>query len=241
MAKYKCPTYGDCDRANAGETFERSPGEDLKCPGCGTLLELQATQGVPSRKKPVVAIVAGLVLVLVSGAGWYLMRPSANGVVPEVAEETAAASAPIAMKEASTAAVSAKLLPSEAETQDLRKEGDAQLANGDTTAAEQASNKAVANEMLKVAVSKLGQGKLEEAEKELREVLVRNPGNSLAYYNMAVLRLKQGKSDEAMREMEASFVAGFSHFDLMDKDADLDGLRKDARFQKLVLQYRPVK
>ena len=42
MAKYKCPTLGDCDNANSGEVFERSPGDDVKCPKCDTPMELQA-------------------------------------------------------------------------------------------------------------------------------------------------------------------------------------------------------
>lgn len=43
---------------------------------------------------------------------------------------------------------------------------------------------------------------------------------------------------DALKEFEASFMAGFSHFDKMDQDPDLDGLRKDARFTELVAQYR---
>ena len=59
-----------------------------------------------------------------------------------------------------------------------------------------------------------------------------------AAVSLAVLRLKQGRRDDALKEFEASFMAGFSHFDKMDQDPDLDGLRKDARFTELVAQYR---
>jgi len=33
-------------------------------------------------------------------------------------------------------------------------------------------------------------------------------------------------------------MAGFSYFDKMDQDSDLDVMRKDARFNVLVAQYR---
>ena len=66
----------------------------------------------------------------------------------------------------------------------------------------------------------------------------RDPKQSLVSYNMAVLRLKQGRKDEALKELEASFMDGFSYFDQMDKDTDLDGIRKDARFNDLVAIYR---
>ncbi|RQW26589.1 hypothetical protein EHS17_09350 [Rhodobacteraceae bacterium CH30] len=236
MAKYKCPTYGDCDRANAGEVFERSPGEDLKCPGCGTLLEAQAVETIKGGKKPLAVIVAGVALVLAGGTVWYVTKSPVEEAAPA---GMVVASAPTVVAAAKVGGD--KLLPSDMETSALRKDGDAQLANGDSTAAEQSSNKAAANEMLKSAVAKMGQGKLDEADQELREVLVRSPGHPLAYYNVAVLRLKQGKTDEALKEMEASFLSGFSHFDAMDQDADIDALRKDARFQKLVLQYRTSK
>jgi hypothetical protein len=58
------------------------------------------------------------------------------------------------------------------------------------------------------------------------------------YYNLAVLRLKQGRTDEALKEFEASFLNGFTYFDEMTKDPDLDGIRNDPRFVALVNKYR---
>ncbi len=79
MAKYKCPTLGDCDNANSGEVFERSPGDDVKCPKCDTPMELQAGgqvgPGGPNKKIAVAAVAGVLVLALGAGGYWYMQRP----------------------------------------------------------------------------------------------------------------------------------------------------------------------
>jgi predicted negative regulator of RcsB-dependent stress response len=130
------------------------------------------------------------------------------------------------------------IAPSDAETKALRKDSQDKLTSGDAASAEQAGNKAAANEMLKLAIAKMSQGKLEDAEKELLAARERDPKQSLVSYNLAVLRLKQGRKDDALKEFEASFMAGFSHFNQMDQDTDLDILRKDPRFNELIAQYR---
>lgn len=237
MAKYKCPTLGDCDKANSGEVFERSPGDDLKCPQCSTLLELQAgTSGNAGggNKKMLVAAIAG-VLVLAVGAGgyWYLARPlAAATVIVEAAPALIETAQAVAEQ-----AKSAVLAPDDQETKALRIEGDQKLASGDAAGAEAASSKAAANEMLKAAISKMAQGKLDEAEKELGEARLRDQTNVLVSYNMAILRLKQNRTDDALGEFERSFNDGFSYFEQMAQDRDLDTLRKDKRFQQLLSRY----
>ena len=237
MAKYKCPTLGDCDKANSGEVFERSPGDDLKCPQCSTLLELQAgTSGNAGggNKKMLVAAIAG-VLVLAVGAGgyWYLARPlAAATVIVEAAPALIETAQAVAEQ-----AKSAVLAPDDQETKALRIEGDQKLASGDAAGAEAASSKAAANEMLKAAISKMAQGKLDEAEKELGEARLRDQTNVLVSYNMAILRLKQNRTDDALSEFERSFNDGVSYFEQMAQDRDLDTLRKDKRFQLLLSRY----
>jgi tetratricopeptide (TPR) repeat protein len=238
MAKYKCPTLGDCDRANAGEIFERAPGEDLTCPGCSLLLEAQTMPSslTGARKLPVIgAAAAGLFLL--AGAGYlYQKRAAAPAdlAVTTTAQATPMSTAPV---DAPTSAVLG-MVPSDAETQALRIQSDAQLARGEAAEAEAASNKAATNEMLKQAIAKMAQGKLDEAEKDLAELEVRSPKHSLVYYNMAILRLRQGRTEDALKEFEASFMAGFSYFDKLDQDSDLDGMRKLPRFVALVAKYR---
>jgi hypothetical protein len=265
MAKYKCPSLGDCDKANAGEIFERVPGEDLKCPACQALLMPQMTPSTPSGGKAKVLIAAGVAVLALAAGGGYFYTKSAPVMVEPVS--IAAASTPVAAEPVSIAAAPAPVVaapvltpavmpaaasavagpaaktgiaPSDAETRALRMQGDAQLARGGAAEAELASSKAAANEMLKMAIAKMAQGKLDEAEKDLNEARARAPKQPLVYYNMAILRLKQGRTDDALKQFEASFIAGFSYFDQMDQDSDLDGLRKTPRFVELVAKYRTL-
>jgi len=244
MGKYKCPTLGDCNKANSGEIFERSPGEDLKCPGCGTLLEPQITrsdsQGV--NKIPLIAAVVGVIALIAMG-GYFYKKSATVIATPVIAIEPPVASVaiPIAIQTApplDKQPSESGLPPSSAETRELRQDSDIKLSKGDASGAELASNKAASNEMLKVAIAKMAQGKLDEAEKEFDDVLARDPKQFLVYYNKAILRVKQKRSDDALKELEASFMAGFPFFDKMDMDNDFDGLRKNPRFTELVARYR---
>ena len=243
MAKYKCKNLGECDRANSGEVFEIAAGDDMKCPSCGTgsMLEVVKTPtggGSEGSKLPLIAG-AAVAVALLAGGGYYFTagRSRAPAAIPP----TESAPAPVRAIEpppAATAATASGMAPTEAETKALRKDSENKLAAGDAVNAEQASNKAAANEMLKLAIAKMAQGKLDEAAADLLAARERDPKQSLVPYNLAVLRLKQGRKEEALKEFEASFMAGFSYFDKMDQDPDLEVMRKDARFNELVAQYR---
>lgn len=252
MAKYRCPTLGDCEKANSSEIFERSPGEDLKCPACGTLLEPQMTSSTSSSRKKTPFIAAGLFAVASIAVGAYFYMQSPTVVVKPIASaasteapvekaETPAPSQAVAVQTVERVASNPSktgIAPSDAETKELRLKSDANLVRGGAAEAELASSKAAANEMLKVAIAKMAQGKLDEAEKDLIEARTRAPKQSLVYYNMGILRLKQGRVDDALNEFESSFKTGFSHFDKMDEDTDLDGLRKNPRFIEMIAKYR---
>jgi tetratricopeptide (TPR) repeat protein len=252
MAKYKCKSLGVCEKATAAEIFDRTAGDDLKCPSCSSpLVPLDTPAGGGSRSKTPLIAGAVAALALLGGGGYYLTagRTKAPETPPLVQESPAsaaavavAASVPV-LAPASAPVVAAPtaasgIAPSEAETKALRKDSQDKLTAGDAASAEQAGNKAAANEMLKLAIAKMSQGKLEDAEKELLAARERDPKQSLVSYNLAVLRLKQGRKDDALKEFEASFMAGFNYFNQMDQDTDLDILRKDPRFNDLIAQYR---
>lgn len=241
MAKYKCPTLGDCDKANAGEVFERSPGEDLKCPVCTTPLEpLVSTPPPGSGGKKILPVAIGAVaLVLLAGGGYFYATQNPVAAVataePVPAPAPAPAAAPVAAMPATTG-----IAPSDEETRALRQQGQEQLASGDAERAASASSRAAVNELLKLAIANMAQGKLDEADKDLAQARERGAKEPLVYYNTAILRLKQGRTDEAFNEFEASFMAGFKHFDKLAEDRDLDELRKTPRFVALVKQYDTV-
>lgn len=238
MAKYKCGTLGDCERANLGEVFERSAGDDLNCPGCAMQLELQAPPSTgPGKRTPLIAAVAVAVVALAAGGAYLYLRPAVM-VASAVAEALPAAAVAVAELAAATPAASVGIAPADTETKALRLEGDVKLASGAAAEAEAASGKAAANEMLKLAISKMSQGKLDDAEKELMEARARAPKQPLVFYNLAILRLKQGRTDDALTEFENSFANGFTYFEQMDKDTDLDSLRATPRFAALMQKYR---
>ena len=232
MAKYKCPTLGDCDKANAGEVFERSPGEDLKCPACSTQLEpvISAPAAGAGRNKVAPVAIGAVVLALLAGGGYFFTKKAPEA--PVVAVEPAPVPAPVAAAPATTG-----IAPSDEETRALRQQGQDGLAAGDAQSAADASSRAAVNELLKLAIANMAQGKLDEAGKDLAQARERGPKEPLVYYNTAILRLKQGRTDDALNEFEASFMAGFKHFDKLADDRDLDELRKTPRFAALVKQY----
>lgn len=187
-------------------------------------------------KKLPVALIAGIAVVVVAAAAgaYTYLKPAP---APEVAlQAVPEAPAP----EETAAPAPSGIAPSDAETAALRREGEARLVDGQAEQAESAGSKAAANEMLKVAIAKMAQGKLGEAEQELEAARVRAPQQALVYYNLAVLRLKQQRTDDALKQFEAAFMAGFSHFKEMDSDSDLDALRADPRFADLIKKYRPA-
>jgi tetratricopeptide (TPR) repeat protein len=173
-------------------------------------------------------VVGAAVLALLAGGGYfYSKREPATAV---------AASEPAPALPAAEPAPSG-IAPSDAETKALRQRGEAQLAGGDAEQAASASSRAAVNELLKLAIAEMAQGKLDEADKDLAQARERGPKEPLVYYNTAILRLKQGRTDDALKEFEASFMAGFSYYDKLEQDRDLDELRKDPRFAALIKQY----
>ncbi|MEM5439927.1 tetratricopeptide repeat protein [Paraburkholderia diazotrophica] len=243
MPTYKCPTVGDCERANNGEIFVRSPGEDLKCPECATLLVPQiATKKTESNPKLIIAAIAVAVVVIgVAGGGLYYKKTHSGSVETTAAvapEPTSTPTVAPAAANVPSQATSGGISPSDADISAQRKESDAKLKQGDASGAESASNQVAAKEMVKVAIAQMSQGKLDDAEKELNNAAARDPKQSLVYYNLAVLRLKQGRTNDAFKELEASFLNGFTYFDEMQKDPDLDAIRNDPRFTALIKKYR---
>lgn len=259
MAKYKCPTIGDCGKATTNEIFEKELGDDLHCPECATMLVAQDA-GISNASgaggvKSVPLIIAGVAVLCILGVGGYVFmsksKPTPEVLKVEVTPPPTPAAMPASLPlpaasspaqptpvVASKPADSSGIAPSDAATKILRQQSEAELKNGNASEAEKASNKAAANETLKLAIAKMSQGKLEDAEQDLNDARKKDPKNSLVYYNTAILRLKQGRMDDALKEFEASFMSGFKYFDKIDQDTDLSAVRKDPRFVKLVAQYR---
>lgn len=241
MAKYKCKQLGACDKADAGEIFNISAGADQKCPGCGVLLtpiaDIRGTSSGGSKNNLIAAMV--VVVALLAGGGYYFSTGDnfpKNQLSAEVVVTPAPAPAPATVDSQQTGGRG--ISPTEEEIKVQKKESESKLVFADAASAEQASNKAAANEIIKLAIAKMAQGKFSEAEIDLLSARERDPKQPLVSYNLAVLRLKQNRKDDAFKEFEASFMAGFSYFDKMDQDIDLEVMRKDPQFSALVARYR---
>ena len=252
MYKYKCKSVGDCSIADRGELItSETKLDDPKCQSCQCALELIEESGAGAGsannggKGVVIAAVAVAGLAIAGIGGWFALHSKA---VPQDPVETASVQEPTVQvpsqvlvapaSEAMTQTVGGGIAPSEAETSSARREADKTLGNGEFSEAEKKSARAATLEMIKTAVAKMGQGDLAGAEKELMQAKERDAAEPLIYYNLAIVRLRQSRSEEALNQLEAAFMAGFSHFDVMDQDHDLDPLRNNPKFKELMLTYR---
>ena len=243
MTKYLCPNFGNCDSATSKEVFERDAGQELKCPHCQTALELHPSEQAAASpggakaggpRTPVVVAAGVGLLVAVGAVAMVLQKPKAEA--PVVASAPARPAAVSRGPQVATAP--STISPSASEVESQKAFAQVKLETGDSKGAEAQSAKAAANEMVKLGIAQLGQGKLNEAEKSFASALLVDPKQSLAYYNMAVLRLRQGRADDALQQFEASFMNGFAHFKQLDDDRDLDPIRQNKRFTELVARYR---
>ena len=249
MYTYKCKSVGDCSVANRGE-FITSENllNDPKCSDCNCPLELidagaSAVGGkAKSGVKGIAVAGAAAALALLAGGSWFALGGKNQQEPALAASVVAAAPAPLAVPDpipvvSATPAMNG-IAPSETDTSVARREADEKLSSGQFSEAEKKAARAAALEMIKTAVAKLGQGDIEGADKELMQARERDATESLVYYNLAIVRLRQQQPDEALKQLEAAFMAGFKHFDAMDKDTDLEPLRNTVKFKELVGLYR---
>jgi hypothetical protein len=238
VKKYCCSQLGACQKATVGEIFEREPGDDLKCPECGHLMELhfsEATTGTSGRGRSLmIAAGVAVAVLVVGGTGWTFLRKSDG-------DDKAAGVAPVSLATAgSTPGNPSGMAPSAADIAQQKADGQAKLQIGDGAGAESASVSAASNELVKAGIAQMAQNKLEDAEKSFTAAVTTDPKQSLGYYNMGILRLRQGRTDDAIKQFEASFMVGFKYFDQLDQDPDLDTIKKDPRFAELLMRYQPA-
>lgn len=66
------------------------------------------------------------------------------------------------------------------------------------------------------------------------------PQESAAYYNIACYYSIKGVTDLALVWLEKALKAGFAQFEHMETDSDLDAIRRQPRYAKLVLKYKKL-
>jgi tetratricopeptide (TPR) repeat protein len=82
-------------------------------------------------------------------------------------------------------------------------------------------------------------GRIADGLKMDRKLVKLLPQNATAHYNLACsLALLKRKAD-ALKSLRQAVSLGYTDFDWMQQDPDLDGLKKDPAFNALLLQLKP--
>ncbi len=76
------------------------------------------------------------------------------------------------------------------------------------------------------------------AAQDLSEAAKLNASDYFVHYNLACVYALQGKQKDALDHLEAAFKAGFSDFNHLSRDTDLDNIRKSNEFKTLINRYK---
>jgi tetratricopeptide (TPR) repeat protein len=87
-------------------------------------------------------------------------------------------------------------------------------------------------EMLGHALTR--QGKHLDALEVDRQLVGMEPDNAYVRYNLACSLSNLGKVEEALKELEAAIELGYDDLSYMQKDPDLERVRKDPRYRRLL-------
>lgn len=80
--------------------------------------------------------------------------------------------------------------------------------------------------------------KYDKAIAEFNRVLEVQPENEIALYNLACAYALRGEKETALDYLEKSVAAGFEDVDHIEKDKDLESLRAEPRYRKIVEALR---
>jgi tetratricopeptide (TPR) repeat protein len=85
-----------------------------------------------------------------------------------------------------------------------------------------------------IGVTYFARGDSKEALKAYRQAVDVDPNFGDSYYNMACLYAKSDKKDLAFKYLKMSMANGYAEVAAMQDDHDLDPLRQDPRFEKVL-------
>ncbi len=80
----------------------------------------------------------------------------------------------------------------------------------------------------------IGQKKYNKALDDLKKAVELNPKDKNAFYNLAVLYTLRKEFDSGLDALDQALKQGFDNFDALRDDHDLDGLRKQPEFRKVL-------
>ena len=88
------------------------------------------------------------------------------------------------------------------------------------------------------AVAYMQQKKFNKAEDDLRRAKELSPGSPSVRYNYASLHSLKGNVDLALDEIDAALTKGFSDYDALRLDPDLNNMRKHPEFRKILEKHK---
>lgn len=89
-----------------------------------------------------------------------------------------------------------------------------------------------------LAYKLLKQKEFDEAEKHFLKAMDFANEDPWTSYNLACLYALWNKKDQALKHFEDALTKGFDDFDHINKDTDLDSIRNESMFKKLVEKFR---
>lgn len=82
-------------------------------------------------------------------------------------------------------------------------------------------------------------GRIADGLKMDRRLVRLRPENATAHYNLACSLALLKRKSAALRSLRQAVTLGYTDFDWMEQDPDLDGLKKDPAFNALLQQLKP--
>ena len=87
---------------------------------------------------------------------------------------------------------------------------------------------------VELAYAEIAQDESAEALANLRKAAASGETDAVADYNLACLLARKGEVDESLRFLSDAVRKGYSNRKLLETDPDLDPLRKDPRFSRII-------
>ncbi len=88
------------------------------------------------------------------------------------------------------------------------------------------------------AVAYMQQKKFNKAQEDMNKAVELAPNSASVRYNMACLHSLNGKVDLALDEIDAALTRGFSDYDALRRDPDLEAARRHPEFRKVLEKHK---
>lgn len=84
------------------------------------------------------------------------------------------------------------------------------------------------------------QGEYAECEPLLEDILEINPSDGAAWYNLACVHSRMARKDRAVECLNTAVSCGYTDFQHIQRDADLDAIRRTEGYKKLIARKDEV-